>query len=105
MSTLMELTMIPLDKGSSFSKYVATTLDIIDSSGMNYQLTPMGTIIEGEWRDLLSLLDKCFNALNEVSDRISVSVKFDHRKGREGRLRSKIKSVEDKVGRRLKTAE
>lgn len=103
MSTLMELTMIPLDKGSSFSKYVANSLDIIDGSGMDYQLTPMGTIVEGEWSDLLSLLDKCFNALSEVSDRISVSVKFDHRKGRKGRLKSKVQSVEEKVGRRLKT--
>lgn len=100
--TLMEFSMIPLDKGSSFSKYVARNLDIIDNSGLDYRLGPMGTCVEGEWSDLLELLTRCFRALEEVSDRVSVSVKFDHRKGRSGRLASKIESVESKVGRELK---
>ena len=54
--TLMEFTLIPLDKGSSFSKYVARVLAIVDKSGLDYCLTPMGTIVEGEWSDLLALL-------------------------------------------------
>jgi len=100
--TLMEFSMIPLDKGSSFSKYVAKNLDIIDKSGLDYRLGPMGTCVEGEWDDLLALLTKCFRALAEVSERVSVSVKLDHREGRSGRLESKIASVESKVGRELK---
>ena len=103
MSTLMELTMIPLDKGSSFSKYVASNVDIIDSSGLEYVLTPMGTIIEGEWSELLAVLDKCFKNLEKNSGRISISTKFDYREGRENRLHGKIKSVEEKLGRSLKT--
>ncbi len=101
--TLMELTMIPLDKGASFSKYVAQSLDIIDSSGLDYLLTPMGTIIEGEWPELLALLDKCFSNFADQSDRVSVSVKFDYRKNKTGRLKGKVKSVEQKLGRTLKT--
>ena len=100
--TLMEFSMIPLDKGSSFSKYVAKNLDIIDKSGLDYRLGPMGTCVEGDWDDLLALLTSCFRALEEVSDRVSVSVKLDHRKGRSGRLATKIESVESKVGRELK---
>ena len=38
----------PLDKGESLSKYVARSLDIIDNSGLDYQLTSMGTMVEGE---------------------------------------------------------
>lgn len=100
--TLMEFSMIPLDKGSSFSKYVARNLDLIDRSGLDYRLGPMGTCVEGEWDDLLALLTECFRALEDVSDRVSVSVKLDYRKGRTGRLTSKIESVEAKVGRSLK---
>jgi uncharacterized protein (TIGR00106 family) len=99
----MELTMIPLDKGSSFSKHVAGTLDIIDSSGLDYLLTPMGTIVEGNWPDLLTLLDNCFGNLKKDSGRISISTKFDYREGRENRLSGKTKSVEEKLGRSLKT--
>ncbi len=101
--TLMEFSMIPLDKGSSFSKYVAKTLDVVDKSGLEYRLTPMGTVVEGEWQELLALVDKCFKTMEEVSDRISLSVKFDHRKGAPGRLTSKIASVEQKLGRSLKS--
>ena len=39
--TLMELTMIPLDRGASFSKYVAKTISVIDKSGLDYQLNSL----------------------------------------------------------------
>ena len=43
---LLDFSMSPFDKGESLGKYVARSLDIIDRSGLPYQLTPMGTIIE-----------------------------------------------------------
>ena len=97
--TLMEFSMIPLDRGASFSQYVAKILTIVDKSGLDYRLNPMGTVVEGEWDELLAMLARCFHALEEESDRISVQVKFDHRKGVTGALDSKIRSVEDKAGR------
>jgi uncharacterized protein (TIGR00106 family) len=99
---LMEFSMIPLDKGSSFSKYVAETLKIVDESGLDYRLNPMGTVVEGEWEELLSLLTRCFRSLEKKSDRISLQVKFDCRKGVSGALKSKIQSVEKKAGRSIK---
>ena len=61
--TLMEFSMIPLDKGISLSTYVAEVLDIVDESGLDYRLNPMGTVVEGDWDDLLSLLTRCFTTL------------------------------------------
>lgn len=101
--TLMEFSLIPLDKGASFSKYVAGTLSIVDESGLAYRLNPMGTVVEGEWEDLLNLLTRCFKTLEKDSNRISLSVKFDHRKGVRGALDEKIKSVEEKAGRTFRT--
>ncbi|MEW6186121.1 MAG: MTH1187 family thiamine-binding protein [Thermodesulfobacteriota bacterium] len=97
--TLMEFSMIPLDKGDSFSVYVARILDIVDQSGLAYRLNPMGTVVEGEWEDLLALLTRCFRALEQDCARISLQVKFDHRKGLDSRIESKIQSVLAKVGR------
>jgi len=102
--TLMEFSIIPLDQGSSFSASVAQVLMVVDQSGLHYQLTPMGTIVEGEWDDLWSLLTRCFHTLEKNSDRISLQVKFDYRKGPAGRIQSKVRSVEQKAGRPLKTA-
>jgi len=101
--TLMGFSIIPLDKGASFSRYVARVLAIVDESGLDYRLNPMGTVVEGEWDDLLALLTKCFRALEKDSDRISLQVKYDYRKGVSGALKSKIRSVEDRAGRSFKT--
>ena len=44
---LIEFAMTPRAKGDSVSADVARILDVIDRSGLAYQLTPMGTIVEG----------------------------------------------------------
>jgi uncharacterized protein YqgV (UPF0045/DUF77 family) len=64
----------------------------------------MGTIVEGDWDELVALLTKCYRALEKNSDRISLTVKFDARKGVSGALEKKIESVQKKAGRILKTA-
>jgi uncharacterized protein (TIGR00106 family) len=100
----MEFSMIPLDKGPSFSRYVARILTLVDQSGLEYQLTPMGTIVEGEWDDLLALLSRCFQDLQREADRISLQVKFDYRRGPAGRLKKKVLSVQSRAERPLKTS-
>ena len=99
---LLELSMTPLGKGTSVSPYVARSLAIIDESGLDYRLHAMGTIIEGEIDQVLDVVKQCFEAMAADCERITCSVKFDYRKGRSGRLESKIKSVEEKIGRPLK---
>ena len=102
--TLMEFSMIPLDKGDHFSAYVTRILTVVDQSGLPYQLTSMGTIVEGDWDDLLALLTRCFRELEKVSDRISLQVKFDYRRGASGRMESKVRSVEAQAGRPIRTS-
>jgi uncharacterized protein YqgV (UPF0045/DUF77 family) len=62
----------------------------------------MGTVVEGEWDDLQKLLTQCFRSLEKQSNRISLQVKFDSRKGYSGMLEGKIRSVEEKANRTLK---
>ena len=100
---LMEFSMIPLDKGGHFSEYVARTLTIIDESGLDYRLNPMGTVVEGEWDELVALLTRCYKAMDEHADRITATVKFDCKKGVTGALTGKVASVQSKVDRTLKT--
>jgi len=100
---LLEFSMSPLDKGESLSAYVARSLDIIDRSGLPYQLTPMGTIIEGEWSDVMAVVTACFETMRADCARISTQIRIDYRAGAAGRLKSKVASVEQKVGRKLAT--
>lgn len=98
---LVEFSIAPFDKGESVSPYVARALDVIDKSGLQYQLTPMGTILEGEWQDVQKVINDCFAKMSVDCDRVVMSMKVDYRKGKVGRLTGKIESVQNKLGRKL----
>ncbi|UCC41757.1 MAG: MTH1187 family thiamine-binding protein [Candidatus Aminicenantes bacterium] len=99
---LAEFTIFPIGKDVSLSKYVARSLKLIDESGLPYRINPMGTVVEGSWDDIMELIKKCHMAILEDTERVSTSVKIDDRKGITNALDSKIKSVEEKVGRELR---
>ena len=101
---LMEFSMFPVGEGESLSRYVARSLEIIDQSGLDYQLHAMGTVVEGEIEEVLAVLKACHEAMATDCNRISCSVKLDYRKGKSGRLEEKVSSVQAKVDRPLKTA-
>ena len=97
MSTIVEFSIFPMDKGESLSPYVARALKLIQDSGLPYELNPMGTCVEGEWGEVMALVDKCFQALEKDCSRINLSLKADYRKGPAGRLKSKVESVKEKL--------
>ncbi|MCX7824410.1 MAG: MTH1187 family thiamine-binding protein [Verrucomicrobiae bacterium] len=100
---LLEFSMFPVGKGESLSRYVARSLDIIDRSGLDYRLGPMGTVLEGDWDECMAVVRQCYEAMRKDCPRVYCAIKIDHRRGRRGRLRSKTASVESKLGRKLKT--
>lgn len=100
---LAELSMWPMDKGESVSPYVARILDIIDRSGLPYRLGPLGTCIEGEWPEVMAVVQKCYEELAKDCNRVTCTLKCDWRKGQSGRLTAKTDSVQQKLGRTLRT--
>ena len=100
---LLEFAMSPTGQGESLSAQVARILDVIDRSGVAYQLTPMGTILEGEGVEVMAVVTACFKTLQAVCARIGMNLKLDYRAGTASRLHSKIARVEEHLGRKLKT--
>jgi uncharacterized protein (TIGR00106 family) len=104
MSALVEFSMFPTEATQSKSAFVARVLDIVDESGLPYQLTPMGTIIEGETvAEVMAVINKAYEELQTDCERVYSSIKIDWRKGAMGRLGNKVNSVEKKLGRKLKS--
>ncbi len=101
---LLEFSMSPLGQGESVGKYVARSLDIIDKSGVDYRLNPMGTVLEGEWDEVMAVVKRCYQRMKRDCNRISCSIKIDYRKGPAGRLSSKVASVERRLKRKVKTS-
>ncbi len=102
---LLEMSITPLGKGESVSAYVAECVELIDRSGLDYELHAMGTIVEGELDQVLDLMRRCIEQVAKHSDRVTCAAKLDFRRGQSGRLMSKITSVEQKLGRSLRKGE
>jgi uncharacterized protein (TIGR00106 family) len=98
---LLEFSIYPLDKGESVGEYVARCLDIIDRSGLPYRLNAMGTVLEGDYDEVMDVVRQCFEKLAEDCHRIECVIKLDYRKGGTHRLDGKIASIEKKLGREL----
>jgi len=94
--------MTPIGKGESVGEYVAGSLEIIDRSGLDYRLNPMGTVIEGEWDEVMGVVTECFERMRSRCDRISTVIKIDYRAGGERRIEAKVESLEARLGKRLK---
>ncbi|MGD9969468.1 MAG: MTH1187 family thiamine-binding protein [Sulfuricurvum sp.] len=103
MSVLLEFSIFPTSdecrEGSSVSHQVAKIIDMIDQSGLAYQLTPMGTIVECDSvPEALKVVERAYEQLEEC-ERVYSTIKLDIRKGKSDRLKGKIESVEAKIGR------
>ncbi len=94
---IAELTITPLGKGTSVSKYVKAAFRAIKSTGLKVELTPMSTVVEA------STLDEIFNAvkkgeeamINEGAERIVIDIKIDHRLDKDATMESKKRAVEE----------
>ncbi len=96
---LLELSLVPMGVGESVSTQVAECVNLIDQSGLAYELHSMGTIVEGELPDVLALMQRCIEQMATHSDRVTCAAKLDYRRGQSGRLKSKVASVEQKLRR------
>ncbi|MDQ1266540.1 MAG: hypothetical protein QG635_1692 [Bacteroidota bacterium] len=98
---LVEFAMFPTDKGESVSAYVSQIIDIIDRSGLQYKLTPMGTIIEGSFDQVMSVIGDCFKKLEPQCGRIYSTIKIDYRTGENSRMKSKTEKIEKLLDRNI----
>ncbi|HIC12918.1 MAG TPA: MTH1187 family thiamine-binding protein [Sulfurimonas sp.] len=106
LSVLVEFSMFPTSSdgregSASVSKQVSKIIDAIDKSGVPYQLTPMGTVIEASsMKEALSVIELAYEQVSDC-ERVYSSLKFDIRHNTEDRLKTKIASVEKVLNRKV----
>jgi uncharacterized protein (TIGR00106 family) len=101
MSVLVEFSVLPVGKGVSLSDVVANVLRIVAKSGVRYKANPMGTVLEGSWEEVMSVIKKCHDEVMKDAERAVTSIKIDDRKGEDERIEKKLESVEQKLGMKL----
>ncbi|MGB9834221.1 MAG: MTH1187 family thiamine-binding protein [bacterium] len=94
-----EISIIPIGTGStSLSDFVAEAVKVIFKSGLKYELTAMGTNVEGTLAEILSLTQEVHQAaLRMGAQRVLTTVKIDDRKDKELTLKGKVEAVRKKI--------
>lgn len=99
---LMELTIIPLGGKRSISADISQLVGFIGESGLPYQVTAFGTLVEGSWDQLMEIAKKCHTAIRKKADRVLILIRLDDYAGRTDLLVTAVAHVEQKLGRSVK---
>jgi uncharacterized protein (TIGR00106 family) len=77
----MEIAVYPLGTGdASVSREVSGIFDVLDRCGLPYEITLMGTIIEGTLEELLALARELHRAvLSDTVRRVVTHIRIDDR--------------------------
>ena len=98
---IAEVSVVPVGtKTASLSTYVAGVLKALENEGAKYQLTPMGTIVEGDMEEILRLVGKIHGAaFGEGVERVVTAIKIDDRRDKPLTSEGKIRSAQEKLAR------
>jgi uncharacterized protein (TIGR00106 family) len=99
---LVEFSIVPVGVGSSIGDQLAEVLRLVDASGLPYKVNPMGTVVEGEWDEVMKLVKKCHSTVMKKGERAITTIAVDDRKGKPNRLEEKVKSIERRIGKSLR---
>ena len=102
---LAELEIIPIGApGPSLSAQLTEVAKLIDRSGLDYRVGPMGTVVEGDWDRVMTLAKQCHQAALASSGRVMTTIRIDERKDQPapGRITRKVQSLETRVGKPLR---
>lgn len=96
---IVEFTIVPLGTGdTSLSDYVAECHKILVGSKLNYQLTAMGTIVEGNLEEIMSVIMKMHEVpFANKAKRVSTSIKIDDRRDKTASILKKVQAVMEKI--------
>ena len=99
MSVIMNFAIFPVDKGDHIGEYVSQVIAYIRDTGLTYQFSPMGTIIEADTvKELLSIVEKSYEIMDPISDRIYCVMNMDSNKNKSELIKGKTASIERRIG-------
>ena len=103
---LAEFEIVPIGTShASLSALLVHVAKLIDASGLDYRLGPMGTVVEGDWDEVMRLAKQCHQAMLQSAVRVMTTIRLDDRTDTpaKGRILQKVQSLEAKVGTPLRT--
>jgi len=99
---VMEISVIPLGTSStSVSPFVADCVKVLEEEGLKYEVTPMGTQVEGDLEALFEVARKMHEApFRRGALRVVTTLKIDDRRDKPLSLEGKRSAVLEKLTQR-----
>jgi uncharacterized protein (TIGR00106 family) len=99
---ILQISVVPIGTGeTSLSAYVADCIRILKKERVRYELTSMGTNVEGDLKDLFRIASKMHQTpFRKGALRVLTTLKIDDRRDKKGTLKGKKRAVENKLRRK-----
>ena len=100
--TIANVSIVPLGtKTTSLSRYVAQALKVLQSEpDVKYELTAMGTILEGDLERILVAVQKMHQAvIDSGAPRVYTTITIDDRRDKPSSRQQKVTSAKRKLSR------
>jgi uncharacterized protein (TIGR00106 family) len=98
---IIEVSVVPLGTATpSVSRYVAQAEKVLrGAKGVNYELTAMGTIVEGDLDNLLDLVKMMHRSVLDLPEimRVVTTVKIDERQDKSASIAGKVAAVKKEL--------
>jgi uncharacterized protein (TIGR00106 family) len=99
---LAEINVTPVGAGTHLADPVSRVIEAIADSGLDYQVTAMGTLVEGPPEQLWLLVKKCHEIARMDHPRVVTEIRIDDRDGSDRELHRDVERVEEVLGRSVK---
>ena len=96
---ILEISVVPIGTGNtSLSAYVADCLRMLKKEKVRYELSSMGTNMEGDLKDLFKIALKMHQVpFKKGARRVATTIKIDDRRDKKGTLEGKKRAVKNKL--------
>jgi uncharacterized protein (TIGR00106 family) len=91
---LVAFSVTPLGVGEDVGEIVSEAVRVVRASGLPNRTDAMFTTIEGEWDEVMAVVQAAVSAVEARAPRVSLVLKADIRPGVTGALASKVETIE-----------
>ena len=102
---LAEISVIPIGTPTtSIGDWIAESVRVLQNEKVNYEVSPMGTLIEGKISDILRVAGRMHDsALRKGINRVVTTLVIDDRRDKQVTMKSKVASVKKRLRARAKS--
>jgi len=92
---VLDISVVPVGtQNASFSSMITDACRIVEEQGLKYQITPTGTVIEGEMNQLLTVVKEMHQIpFKNGAQRVITNIMIDERHDKEMNMEEQVQAV------------